>query len=117
MLPLKFLKNIRIEGILMNMPICQHCGHKWSWRETFFQMTSFKRKLKCSNCHSYQYISVKSRNLISLFGILITSIYVPLVSFNFPLWSILTVGLLTYVLLLLCVPFIIKLSNKEEALW
>ncbi|WP_413015712.1 TIGR04104 family putative zinc finger protein [Peribacillus phoenicis] len=63
--------------------ICQyvHCGYKWGWIEAFLKMFTFKKKLRCPSCDSSQYISKKSRKLLSLF---ISLLFVPLVSFGVP---------------------------------
>lgn len=99
------------------MPTCKHCGHQWSWKETIIQLFSFKQKLNCSSCHTDQYISVKSRNQLSIVGILISLILVPLISFGVSLRYIITSEILIYVLYIGCMPFLIKLSNRKEALW
>lgn len=99
------------------MPTCKHCGYKWGWKETIIQLFSFKRKLKCSSCHTDQYISVKSRNQFSIVGILISFIFVPLISFGVPLRYTITSEILIYVFYIGCMPFLIKLSNRKEAFW
>ncbi|RPJ94209.1 hypothetical protein CW357_16685 [Rummeliibacillus sp. TYF005] len=99
------------------MATCKHCGHKWGWKETIAQLFSFKRKLKCTNCHTNQYISVKSRNQLSIVGILISLIFVPLISFGVPLRYIITSEILIYVFYIGLIPFLIKLSDQEEVFW
>lgn len=99
------------------MPTCKHCGHQWGWKETIVQLFSFKRKLKCNGCQTKQYISVKSRNRLSIVGILISLIFVPFISFGVPLRYIITSEILIYIFYIGCIPFLIKLSNQEEVLW
>ncbi|HWI48225.1 MAG TPA: TIGR04104 family putative zinc finger protein [Rummeliibacillus sp.] len=99
------------------MPICQQCGYKWSWKETFVKMFTFKNKLKCSSCDSIQYVSKKSRNQLSLFGFIPSLILVPLVSFGVPKGYIVAFGLVAYALLSIWIPFLIKLCEKDEPMW
>ncbi|MBB2479389.1 hypothetical protein H5P36_04245 [Bacillus sp. APMAM] len=51
---------------MFQIPICQQCGYKWSWKETFVKMFTFKNKLRCPSCDSFQYVSKKSRNQFSI---------------------------------------------------
>lgn len=99
------------------MPICKNCGHKWSWKDTFVKMFSLKNKLTCSYCNSNQYVSKKSKNQLSLFTIVVSLIYIPLVSFGVSIGYIFTWGLITYVLTSICMPFFIRLSEKDEPMW
>lgn len=101
---------------LFHMPICQHCGNKWSWIEAFFKMFTFKKKLRCLSCGSSQYVSKKSRKLISLF-IFISLLIVPVVSFGVPKGYVLAFEIVVYALVIILMPFIYKLSNKDEPMW
>lgn len=98
------------------MPICQHCGYKWSWKETFVKMFTFKNKLRCPSCDSFQYVSKKSKNQFSLI-LFIPLLFLPLVSFGVPKGYILAFELIVYALMLILMPFLYKLSNKDEPMW
>jgi CXXC-20-CXXC protein len=98
------------------MPICQHCGYNWNWKETFNKMFTFKSKLRCPSCASFQYVSKKSRNQLSLI-VIIPLLILPLVSFGVPIGYILAFELVANALVLIWMPFIFKLSNKEEPMW
>ncbi|MFJ8245376.1 TIGR04104 family putative zinc finger protein [Peribacillus asahii] len=99
------------------MPTCQHCYAKWSWRETFCKMFTFKNKLKCSSCETFQYISKKSRNQISLLSVMPCLSSIPLLSFNLPIKIIVSLQFITMVLALIWMPFLYKLNNKDGPMW
>ncbi|KWW21960.1 hypothetical protein AS888_05640 [Peribacillus simplex] len=99
------------------MPTCQNCGYKWSWKETFVKLFTFKSRLKCSFCEGFQYVSKKSKNRLSLFVFTPFLIWLPLVSFGVPQGYILASELVSYVLVFVWMPFLYKLSNKEEPMW
>ncbi|WP_419146609.1 TIGR04104 family putative zinc finger protein [Priestia endophytica] len=99
------------------MPSCQNCGYKWTWRETFIKMFTFRNKLKCPSCREHQYISKQARNKLSVFTMIPFLIWIPLVSFSMPFPYVLTVELLSFIAVLICMPFFYKLSNEEEPLW
>lgn len=96
------------------MPTCQNCGYKWSWRETFVKMFTLSNKLKCPSCEAFQYVSKKSRNQLGLFVFIPYLIWIPLVAFSVPFQYILAVVLVSYVLVFIWMPFLYKLSNKDE---
>ncbi|WP_412762097.1 TIGR04104 family putative zinc finger protein [Priestia endophytica] len=99
------------------MPTCQNCGYKWTWRETFIKMFTFRNKLKWSSCGEFQYISKQSRNKLSTFTIVPFLIWIPLVSFSIPFQYVLTVELVSFVAVFICIPGFYKLSSEEEPLW
>ncbi|GIN72970.1 hypothetical protein J14TS2_34450 [Bacillus sp. J14TS2] len=99
------------------MPSCQNCGYKWSWKETFTKMFTFKNKLKCPYCDAFQYISKKSRNQLRLFVFIPFLIWVPLASFGVSLGTILSLELVAYALVCIGVPFLYRLSNEDEPMW
>lgn len=99
------------------MPNCQHCGHKWSWKETFVKIFTFRTKIRCSYCHSYQYVSKNSKNRFSLILTLFSLLFIPLVSFEIPIRYILAFEVCTYVLLSLGLPFFVTLSDEDEPMW
>ncbi|MEW9502658.1 TIGR04104 family putative zinc finger protein [Jeotgalibacillus marinus] len=98
------------------MPICQNCSYKWRWKEAFVKIFSFKRKLRCPSCESPQYISKKSRNLLSLFAF-IPMLWLPLVSFSVSIGNILALEFVSYILVLILMPFLFKLSTNDEPMW
>jgi CXXC-20-CXXC protein len=99
------------------MPICQNCGCKWTWRETFAKMFTFKNIIRCPSCDTSQYISKKSRNQLSLFTVMPFLIWIPFVSFGVPLVYILVLEFVSYALVLMGMPYLYKLSNEEEPMW
>ncbi|MFJ7367746.1 TIGR04104 family putative zinc finger protein [Peribacillus frigoritolerans] len=105
-----------IERSLLHMPTCQQCGYKWGWIEAFLKMFTVKKKLRCSSCDSSQYVSKKTRMLLSLF-IFISLLIVPLISYGVPKGYVLAFEIVAYALVIILMPFIYKLSNKDEQMW
>ncbi|MFP3727629.1 TIGR04104 family putative zinc finger protein [Priestia filamentosa] len=99
------------------MPNCQKCNHKWTWKETFIRMFTFKSKLKCPSCKEVQYLSKKSRDRISMFLMIPFIIWVPLVSFNVPTTYTMAIVLFSYMVFLSVTPHFYELSNEEEPIW
>lgn len=99
------------------MPNCQHCGHKWSWKETFLKMFTFRTKKRCSYCSSNQYVSKNSKNRLSLILTVFSFLFVPLASFGIHLKYIVAFGVCSYVLLSLGLPFFVTLSEEDEPMW
>lgn len=98
------------------MAICQNCGYKWTWRETFKRMFTLKQKLKCPNCESNQYLSKKSKNQLSFFTV-IPFIWFPLVMLGVPITYVFIIELVIGFILLGVAPYFYKLSNQEEPMW
>ncbi|WP_418909834.1 TIGR04104 family putative zinc finger protein [Bacillus pinisoli] len=99
------------------MPICKHCGCEWSWYETFKKMFTIKHKLTCPSCHSFQYLTKKSRNRMSLFNFVPLLVFIPFVSFGISIGYLLLLGFIVFLTMFLIMPFLIELSNKEEPMW
>ena len=99
------------------MPKCQNCGYKWTWKETFKKMFTFRNRLTCPSCEEVQYISKKSRNQLCLFVMSPFLIWIPLVSFNVPVQNVLTVQLISYFIVIMSMPFLYQLSTEEEPMW
>ncbi|PFG14502.1 TIGR04104 family putative zinc finger protein [Bacillus sp. es.036] len=98
------------------MPICQNCGYKWSWRETFVRMFTLRQKLKCPNCEGFQYLSKQSKNQLTFFTV-IPFIWFPLVMFSVPYNYVLIIELIFCVISLGVAPYFYKLRNQEEPMW
>ncbi|WP_430178012.1 TIGR04104 family putative zinc finger protein [Peribacillus simplex] len=79
-------------------------------------MFTFKNKLSCPSCDSSQYVSKKSRNQLSLFSF-IPLLILPSISFGVRKGYVLAFVIVAYALLLILMPFIYKLRNKDEAMW
>ncbi|USK77615.1 hypothetical protein LIT31_21785 [Peribacillus frigoritolerans] len=98
------------------MPTCQQCGYKWGWIEAFFKMFTFSKKLRCPSCDSSQYVSRKTKKLLSLY-IFISLLIVPFISSGVPKGYVLAFEIVAYALVIILMPFIYKLSNKDEQIW
>lgn len=92
------------------MPTCQSCGEKWTWKQTI--KTLFR--LKCPYCGKRQYESASSRKKSGLF-VLISLVLVPInawLDFSIGI-ALILISIITIIIIGL-LPFILKLSNKEE---
>ncbi|MDQ0215402.1 CXXC-20-CXXC protein [Oikeobacillus pervagus] len=99
------------------MPICQNCQSKWKWKETLLKSFSFSYGWTCPYCQHIQYVSAKSRKKASVFTTLPILLWFPLTIFHVPISVILVIELIAYVMVLLLVPRLYQLRNKEEPLW
>ncbi|WP_099363705.1 TIGR04104 family putative zinc finger protein [Fredinandcohnia onubensis] len=95
------------------MPICNHCGKEWTWKQTMKTLS----RLKCPQCNNKQYESASSKKKTSIIG-LIPVIALPInVFLNNPWWMVVII-MIPMIAVVLCVyPFMIKVSNEEEPLW
>lgn len=92
------------------MPICQSCGEEWTWKQTIKRLF----KLKCPYCGTRQYESASSRKKSGLF-VLLSLVLVPINAWlDFSMGTaLIIIGIITS-LIIVSVPFILKLSNEEE---
>lgn len=97
------------------MPTCQNCKNTWTWKQTI--KTIFK--FKCPNCGKKQYESAKSKKR-SAFVSFLPLIPLPILAFlnfPFPLQVSISIIVILSIAFLVIYPFIIELSNEEEALF
>ncbi|WP_174615481.1 TIGR04104 family putative zinc finger protein [Virgibacillus ihumii] len=95
------------------MPICQNCGEKWSWKQTF--KTIFR--LKCPYCGKKQYESASSRTKSGAF-MLIPLVLLPINAwFEFSVGTVLLLATPLFLITFGLYPFILKLSNEIEPYW
>jgi len=99
------------------MPTCKNCGRKWSWFDSIKKLLRFRKKMKCNHCGEIQYQSTSSRNTTSLF-VLFPIITIPFsVLFNLSPTSVLLLELAIIVVVILLMPFFLKLTDKDEPIW
>ncbi|WP_121610613.1 TIGR04104 family putative zinc finger protein [Mesobacillus foraminis] len=100
------------------MPVCKHCGAKWSWSDTLKRSWTFRRGMRCRNCKKKQYQTRSSRKKTSLIAGLIPVILIPAASlFDLAPVSILALGMVLGILCIGVMPFFFELTSKEEPLW
>ncbi|MFA1820220.1 TIGR04104 family putative zinc finger protein [Virgibacillus oceani] len=99
------------------MPTCQNCHNKWSWKQTFRKSFTLDTGIPCPYCGEKQFLTSKSRKRSTL-GILLIPflIFVPNF-FDFSLLATLSIYAGYVILFSFTYPFLIELSNREEALW
>lgn len=99
------------------MPTCQNCRKRWSWFDTMKQIVSLRTRMKCHHCREFQYQSSASRKKMSLFALL-PIILIPLcLMFHFPKLYIFLLDIVLIIGVFLTMPFMLKLSNRDEPLW
>ncbi|PSL41584.1 CXXC-20-CXXC protein [Planomicrobium soli] len=100
------------------MPICQNCGHTWSWRTTFKKSFTFSTGMTCPACGATQYQTVKSRRQTSLLSVIIApSIILSSHYFSLSFKSLIMLGLPLTIGIVAILPFLYKFSNEEKPLW
>ncbi|KIL51118.1 TIGR04104 family putative zinc finger protein [Jeotgalibacillus campisalis] len=95
------------------MPACLHCGEKWTWKDTFKRIASFKNEMVCPYCKKSQYQAKSSRQKTSML-IVAPSLVLPV----FVLFDLyLPLLLLCYAAAFLLTPFFVKLAKENAPLW
>jgi len=98
---------------MRNLPICQHCGHRWSYMDTIRNIF----RLRCPYCSEQNFIrKMRIRDYV----IIITSTILILIVF--PLFQIPLTGTIMFACLLVLVyiatyPFHLKLEKDETPLF
>ncbi|MCF3944907.1 TIGR04104 family putative zinc finger protein [Oceanobacillus alkalisoli] len=92
------------------MPVCQACGKKWSWGQTF--KTIFR--LKCPYCGNKQYQSAATRKKTVWYAIIPLSWFPLQAIFDFKLTTAVVFVLIALAIVFVTMPFIIELSNEKE---
>ncbi|MFP7487238.1 hypothetical protein SFC65_24075 [Priestia filamentosa] len=99
------------------MPTCNKCGQRWSWRHTFLQSMSFRKKLKCQSCQEPQYLSKNAAQRIGTYAMIPFIIWFILTLFNVPFKYSVSLEITLFAILYLIMPFLYELSNEEEPMW
>ncbi len=101
----------------MDLPVCQNCSQKWTWKMTMRQFFRFKRSMICENCGATQYQSKESLWKMNLIGIG-PYIFIPfLIGFNTSLPIVISYAAVAILLFLMISPYLLTLSNQEEPLF
>ncbi|MBT2583966.1 TIGR04104 family putative zinc finger protein [Planococcus sp. ISL-109] len=98
------------------MPHCQNCGTQWSWFDTF--KIGYKGTRKCSHCKEQQYVKPKIDFKLYFLAMIPLLILIALriyLGFSIPIFIVFVA--IYMVILNIILPFTIKLSNTQEALW
>ncbi|MFP7487239.1 hypothetical protein SFC65_24080 [Priestia filamentosa] len=99
------------------MPKCNQCSCKWTWKHTFLQVVTFKKKLKCHSCKETQYLTRGAAHRIGMYAMYPFILWFVLTLIHTPFKYELYFELISYILLLLIIPFFYELSNEEELMW
>ncbi|WP_347548723.1 TIGR04104 family putative zinc finger protein [Pseudalkalibacillus hwajinpoensis] len=99
------------------MAICQRCHKKWTWKETFASMFTFKKAITCPKCRGKQYITRDSRNNLSIIPTFVAMLWLPLVLVGIKFPIIIAIEITTSLIVLLLLPFFYKVTNEEESMW
>ncbi|WP_163970365.1 TIGR04104 family putative zinc finger protein [Oceanobacillus halotolerans] len=99
------------------MPICQHCGEKWSWSQTLRRMFTTDTVLTCAYCGSKQYLTRKSRrrSILCVF-IVMFPMLLPIFTDISPIITLILLVVM-YMVVVAVFPFFITLSNEEEPIF
>ncbi|NCU16715.1 hypothetical protein GW534_02865 [Bacillus sp. P1(2020)] len=99
------------------MPICQHCHKQWSWKQVMKRSFTLNHFLICPHCGEKQYVTKRSRRRSAAMNFIPPLFILFPLLFNVSVWIGLGLIVASGVLLYSFYPFIIELSNEEEALW
>ncbi len=98
------------------MPKCQNCKYEWGWWDTV--KIGFKNNKKCLNCHKRQYVTpnVKRSHFLYYFvPSIVLLICNPLLNLNDTVF--LSIAFLFVLIMIVTMPYTIKLTNEQEPLW
>ncbi|WP_165886907.1 TIGR04104 family putative zinc finger protein [Scopulibacillus darangshiensis] len=93
------------------MAVCQNCNRQWSYKQIFRR--SFKKEKKCPYCGYTNFISSKSAQRISWFGLIIPLIWIAFPLFEVPYIYSLILSITIIVLNILLMPFMTELCKRE----
>lgn len=96
------------------MPVCQKCGHVWSYGETLKRSIVLFNSMRCPNCDREQFTTLQSRRRSSILsGVSILLVMLFNIFFGPTVYTLALLGLVV-ILLVVTYPRLIKLSNTEE---
>lgn len=98
------------------MPTCQNCHYKWSWKQTLKKSFILSEGMTCPYCEKKQYITSRARKRSTVIPFLVPLIMLGNLIFGTSYFSLIALIILIPFIFVIY-PFIIELSNKEEALW
>ncbi|GMN99369.1 TIGR04104 family putative zinc finger protein [Parageobacillus thermoglucosidasius] len=101
----------------MNLPKCCKCNHEFSWGSVFRISLKFSQEIKCPKCGTKLYLTMKSRQKMSLTTSMPLVISLVLQAFGLPFKFTMLIFLLFLVLAMIVVPFVYSFVDKEEPLW
>lgn len=102
----------------IKLPQCTTCDHKLSWKQTFKQTMIVKKDpLQCPQCDQKLFYTAKSKKRVFLLVALLPILFVILVVFQ--VQTIISVASLVFYVtfVVLVVPFLIEVTQNEEALF
>src|SRR5699024_10968811 len=98
------------------MPTCQHCLHKWTWKQNIKKSFKMGVGMKCPYCHEMQYYSARFRKNSSMVSFIVPLLlaYTILICPSY----LFLIALLAFLpLYTIIVPFFVELTNEEEPLF
>ncbi|RYG71989.1 hypothetical protein EU245_12270 [Lentibacillus lipolyticus] len=99
------------------MPVCQHCGTNWTWKQTMKRIMKFGLRMKCPHCCEWQYESTASKRRSGFLGMLPLPLIFILPIFDVSLMMTVFIAAILSVGIMTVYPFFMQLSNEEEPLW
>ncbi|WP_281657816.1 TIGR04104 family putative zinc finger protein [Halobacillus sp. Cin3] len=99
------------------MPVCRKCGHEWPWKDTQRLSIRTHRGAVCQFCGEKQFQSRKSMRKVSLFHLLPLLVLPFVIVMDVSIVSGLALLFTAEAVFLTAFPWMVELTNKEEALW
>lgn len=99
------------------VPVCSNCQQNWSWKQTIKESSAINTEMICPYCDEKQYQTKKSKAFAPFSALIVL---LPLLVYSFVNVKIPVVILLGSIPILVAIvfllyPFLIKLSNEEDA--
>lgn len=101
------------------MPVCQNCGHTWSFKKTLKVTYKFNGNSgeNCPNCGKKQYVSKKSKNKTGIIGVIAVILSAILLTFlDQDAGTSLLIAIPIVISLIIVTLFFTELSNEQETL-
>ncbi len=99
------------------MATCKQCYTKWTWKETFSAMLTFRKFDTCPYCGSKQTVTRRARNNLALLPSIIALFWLPLIAFGVPSSVIILIELVMSFGAIVLLPFFYEITDREEPMW
>lgn len=99
------------------MPVCQNCQQTWSYRETLRKSFTLSMSMTCPHCGAKQYLTPESKKKSGMLSLIVPFIVFIPVFFDVSVLFMAGIYIIVLILLTGMLPFLMKLSSKEEPYW
>jgi len=101
----------------MRLPECPNCKHQFRWTPIFKKLWKLNQDIKCPNCETRLYPSIKFRNRISYLSLICLIVSFGLLIFNIPNPAYISLILILWGCFILTMPYLYIIDNEDKPLW